>query len=164
MLLAWSLTEVIRYSYYFFSLLSIKLPILDWLRYSTFYALYPLGASSEAFIAYSTLPSLENLPFPDWVRALNPLRFLIGIMGPDVKEALLRQPWGRRIMWNLLRLTAGAKGVVRGRKWEGVDYVRLGLFAIWWPGMCTLADLSKVQDWRSVSESRGDNERKGWQA
>jgi very-long-chain (3R)-3-hydroxyacyl-CoA dehydratase len=135
MLLAWSLTEVIRYSYYFFSLLSVKIPILDWLRYTTFYALYPLGASSEAFIAYSTLPSFENLPFPNWVRALNPLRYLMSIMGPELKEKMLEKPYGRRIMWNLLRLTAGAKGAMRGRAWGAADYARLVLFLGWWPGM-----------------------------
>jgi very-long-chain (3R)-3-hydroxyacyl-CoA dehydratase len=46
MLLAWSLTEVIRYTYYATSLLGIKIRALDWLRYTTFLPLYPLGAAS----------------------------------------------------------------------------------------------------------------------
>jgi len=59
MYLSWSITEVIRYSYYVYSLLpNYETPYaLVWLRYTTFYILYPLGASSEAFLNYATLPS-----------------------------------------------------------------------------------------------------------
>lgn len=134
MLLAWSLTEVIRYSYYFLSLLSIKLPFMDWLRYTTFYPLYPLGASSEAFIAFSTLPPLSNLPIPESVRALNPLRWLVTSLPEPLKRALVGTAWGRRILWNLARLGAGAKMAAKGREWEVVDYARLALFGLWWPG------------------------------
>ena len=137
MLLAWSLTEVIRYSFYFFSLLNISIPILNWLRYTTFYALYPLGASSEAFIAFSTLPPFSNLPIPDSIRALNPLRAIIGFLPEGVKHAMVKTVWGRRILFNLAKLHANAKGVVRGQKWEAVDYARLVLFVGWWPGEST---------------------------
>lgn len=61
MVLAWSLTEVVRYAYYAFSLVSTPPHFLLWLRYTTFYILYPVGAGSEAFIVFSTLPSVASL-------------------------------------------------------------------------------------------------------
>lgn len=50
MVLAWSITEVIRYSYYAASVRGANYDLLTYLRYTTFYVLYPLGASSEAFL------------------------------------------------------------------------------------------------------------------
>ncbi|KAG9086392.1 hypothetical protein FRC07_013103 [Ceratobasidium sp. 392] len=57
MVLAWSITEVIRYSFYAFNLAGKEPGILVYLRYTTFYILYPLGASSEAALIYATLPN-----------------------------------------------------------------------------------------------------------
>ncbi|KAI1795703.1 PTPLA-domain-containing protein [Ganoderma leucocontextum] len=56
MVLSWSLTEVVRYSFYAFSLLGTEPAPLVFLRYTLFYVLYPTGASSEAFLMYATLP------------------------------------------------------------------------------------------------------------
>ncbi|KAH6914156.1 protein tyrosine phosphatase [Coprinopsis sp. MPI-PUGE-AT-0042] len=56
MVFAWSVTEVIRYTFYALNLLGINSSLLVWLRYTTFYVLYPLGASSEAFLTLATLP------------------------------------------------------------------------------------------------------------
>ncbi|KAG6845415.1 hypothetical protein H0H87_009762 [Tephrocybe sp. NHM501043] len=64
MLLSWCLTEVIRYSFYVLSLLERPSPLLLWLRYTTFYVLYPTGASSEALLIYAALPS--SSPIPGW--------------------------------------------------------------------------------------------------
>ncbi|ODO00606.1 hypothetical protein L198_02926 [Cryptococcus wingfieldii CBS 7118] len=67
MLLAWSIAEVVRYSFYTLSLLppaSVPSPItslLTWLRYTSFLVLYPLGAGSEAFLSFSTLPPFALL-------------------------------------------------------------------------------------------------------
>lgn len=67
MLLAWSLTEVIRYSYYVLSLAGAQVPFwLTWLRYTTFYFLYPLGAGSEALVALSTIPEWKNGRYTNW--------------------------------------------------------------------------------------------------
>ena len=57
MVLSWSLTEVVRYSFYAFSLLGTEPAPLVFLRYTLFYLLYPTGASSEAFLMYATLPT-----------------------------------------------------------------------------------------------------------
>jgi very-long-chain (3R)-3-hydroxyacyl-CoA dehydratase len=53
LLLCWGVTEVVRYSFYFCKLLgAVPYPIL-WARYTLFLVLYPLGVSSELFLAYS---------------------------------------------------------------------------------------------------------------
>jgi very-long-chain (3R)-3-hydroxyacyl-CoA dehydratase len=57
MVLAWSSTEVIRYLFYAFSLSGIESSALQWLRYTTFFVLYPVGAASEAFLMYASLPT-----------------------------------------------------------------------------------------------------------
>lgn len=62
MVLAWSATEVIRYLFYACGLLGYTPRPLTWLRYTTFYALYPLGAGSEAALIFSTLPKTSPLP------------------------------------------------------------------------------------------------------
>ncbi|EGF80962.1 hypothetical protein BATDEDRAFT_88218 [Batrachochytrium dendrobatidis JAM81] len=50
MVLAWSITEVVRYSYYALSLLAINPSALVWARYTFFYVLYPIGAGSELWL------------------------------------------------------------------------------------------------------------------
>ncbi|KAI9744789.1 MAG: hypothetical protein M1818_001714 [Claussenomyces sp. TS43310] len=55
MLLAWSVTEVIRYSYFTLNLSGLLPDFLAWLRYNTFYILYPLGISSECWLVYSAI-------------------------------------------------------------------------------------------------------------
>ncbi|ORY54381.1 tyrosine phosphatase-like protein [Leucosporidium creatinivorum] len=52
MVFAWSFTEVVRYLHYVASLVNVKVPVLEWLRYSTFYLMYPLGAGSECYLIF----------------------------------------------------------------------------------------------------------------
>ena len=67
MVFAWSLTEVLRYTYYALSLMGAQVPpVLTWLRYTTFYVLYPLGAGSEALVTLSTIPEWKNGQFLSW--------------------------------------------------------------------------------------------------
>ncbi|KAG8722617.1 hypothetical protein FRC08_017450 [Ceratobasidium sp. 394] len=61
MVLAWSITEVVRYSFYACNLAGKEPSLLLYLRYTTFYILYPLGASSEAALIFSTLPNSSPL-------------------------------------------------------------------------------------------------------
>lgn len=60
MVLSWALTEVVRYTFYASSLLQRTPPWLTWLRYTTFYVLYPTGAGSEAFDMFATLPPVPS--------------------------------------------------------------------------------------------------------
>ncbi|KAJ1982379.1 hypothetical protein H4R34_001727 [Dimargaris verticillata] len=57
MILAWSVTEVVRYSYYAANLLGANLSLLTWARYTFFFILYPVGAGSEATLIYKSLPA-----------------------------------------------------------------------------------------------------------
>nr|AFU52581.1 3-hydroxyacyl-CoA dehydratase [Sporobolomyces primogenomicus] len=52
MVTAWSFAEIIRYLHYATNLMNIKVPILEWIRYTAFYVLYPVGAGSEATLIY----------------------------------------------------------------------------------------------------------------
>ncbi|TFK53682.1 PTPLA-domain-containing protein, partial [Heliocybe sulcata] len=80
MLLSWSTTEIVRYTYYALSLLSsstspisyqVSIPYwLTYLRYTTFYLLYPTGAGSEAFCMYATLPKSNPLNSGPWVQKM----------------------------------------------------------------------------------------------
>lgn len=64
MLLAWSITEVIRYSYFVFFLSggpNAVPKLLQWLRYNTFFVLYPTGISSECWLVWrATGPAGEQ--------------------------------------------------------------------------------------------------------
>lgn len=54
-LTAWSITEIIRYSYYFANLIGIVPHILVWLRYTLFIILYPLGVTGELLCFYAAV-------------------------------------------------------------------------------------------------------------
>lgn len=59
---AWSITEILRYSFYVYSLVRPgAVPYwLVWLRYSAFYILYPMGAGSEWVLVLISLPEAER--------------------------------------------------------------------------------------------------------
>jgi very-long-chain (3R)-3-hydroxyacyl-CoA dehydratase len=79
MLVAWSVTEVIRYSYFVLSLSGYQPAFITWLRYNTFYVLYPLGISSECWIVYSAIEPARRLR-PEFAWALQAI-LLIYIPG-----------------------------------------------------------------------------------
>lgn len=55
---AWSITELVRYSFYFLSLFKIEWRPLLWMRYTFFIVLYPLGVTGEWLILI--YPILKN--------------------------------------------------------------------------------------------------------
>lgn len=67
--LSWSITEIIRYSYYAANLANPDaIPAwLVWLRYTTFYVLYPTGVSSEMYMIYLSLDSASKV-YGLWAR------------------------------------------------------------------------------------------------
>lgn len=65
MALAWSSAEVIRYSFYTFTLSGFNVYALLWLRYTMFYVLYPLGVASESSLIFLSLPHSPEL---GWLR------------------------------------------------------------------------------------------------
>ncbi|KAJ5129322.1 Protein-tyrosine phosphatase-like PTPLA [Penicillium bovifimosum] len=53
---AWGITEVIRYGFFSITLSGNSVPSWwTWLRYNTFYILYPIGISSECMLIYQAL-------------------------------------------------------------------------------------------------------------
>ncbi|ODA79982.1 hypothetical protein RJ55_02940 [Drechmeria coniospora] len=63
MLIAWSVTEVIRYSYFALNLSGLRPAFLTWLRYNTFFVLYPVGIFSECSLIYmATVPAALRNP------------------------------------------------------------------------------------------------------
>lgn len=67
--LLWSITEVIRYSYYAANLLGPDaVPYyLTWLRYSTFWVLYPTGVASEISMIVLSLGEAESV-YGAWLK------------------------------------------------------------------------------------------------
>lgn len=82
LLTAWSITEVIRYLFYFSTLCSKNGPPvpLTFLRYNLFLGLYPLGVASELLIIYSALPLAEatyGAPYK-WILIAGMLAYIPG--------------------------------------------------------------------------------------
>ncbi|OBA21081.1 PTPLA-domain-containing protein [Metschnikowia bicuspidata var. bicuspidata NRRL YB-4993] len=69
--LSWSITEVVRYSYYAANLKDAgSVPYwLTWLRYSLFYVLYPTGVASEMTMIYKSLGQAKAVvgPWYSWL-------------------------------------------------------------------------------------------------
>lgn len=53
---AWSITEVVRYAFYFFSLLDNVPYLIKWARYTLFFVLYPIGVLGELLLIFSAIP------------------------------------------------------------------------------------------------------------
>eukprot|EP01117_Protostelium_nocturnum_P002818 TRINITY_DN13737_c0_g1_i1.p1 TRINITY_DN13737_c0_g1~~TRINITY_DN13737_c0_g1_i1.p1 ORF type:complete len:217 (+),score=79.31 TRINITY_DN13737_c0_g1_i1:54-704(+) len=60
MVTSWSITEVVRYLFYFLNLYKKVPNFLVWLRYSLFLVLYPSGVAGEVGTLYSALPSFQS--------------------------------------------------------------------------------------------------------
>ncbi|CCC67507.1 hypothetical protein NCAS_0A09490 [Naumovozyma castellii] len=83
LLLAWSITEIVRYLYYFCMLVYAEgtPTILILLRYNLFWVLYPTGVASELFIIYSALSVAETKysPLYKWVLIGSMITYLPGL-------------------------------------------------------------------------------------
>lgn len=66
MVIAWSIAEIVRYSFYTFHLTSGVPGIVSWARYNFFFVLYPLGVFSEMMMVYQALP---------YAKLINPLYY-----------------------------------------------------------------------------------------
>ncbi|KHJ80199.1 tyrosine phosphatase-like protein, PTPLA [Oesophagostomum dentatum] len=60
LLTAWSVTEVIRYSFYALGLFGAVPSFLTWMRYTLFIVLYPLGVSGELLTLIGSLPEVAE--------------------------------------------------------------------------------------------------------
>lgn len=69
-LVAWGITEVIRYGFFVYREgVSQRIPSwLTWLRYNTFFVLYPIGISSECWLMWLAMkPAQEEEKGLDWL-------------------------------------------------------------------------------------------------
>ncbi|XP_069052367.1 very-long-chain (3R)-3-hydroxyacyl-CoA dehydratase 2 [Lepisosteus oculatus] len=57
---AWTITEIIRYSFYTFSLLNHLPYLIKWARYTLFIVLYPMGVTGELLTIYAALPYVRE--------------------------------------------------------------------------------------------------------
>lgn len=79
MLLAWSVTEVIRYSFLALKLVGFEPAAFVWLRYSSYLILYPLGITSEMIQMWRALdPAKQTYGMPFWAS----LGFCLFILWP----------------------------------------------------------------------------------
>ncbi|GAV61616.1 PTPLA domain-containing protein [Cephalotus follicularis] len=61
LVISWSITEIIRYSFFGLKEAFGVIPSwLKWLRYSTFFLMYPIGISSEVGLIYLSLPYIKE--------------------------------------------------------------------------------------------------------
>lgn len=134
MLLAWSITETIRYPFYFFALLNKAIYAIDFLRYNTFLVLYPLGAGSEAFLSFSTVPPLASLPYVP--RFINAFHDIVHRLPVSVAQNILHTAPGRSFLVAIARARAAAES--GGYIWTPIQLVRLALFFVWWPALFEL--------------------------
>ncbi|XP_043930849.1 very-long-chain (3R)-3-hydroxyacyl-CoA dehydratase 2 [Protopterus annectens] len=58
--IAWTITEIIRYSFYTFSLLNHLPYLIKWARYTLFIVLYPMGVTGELLTIYTALPYVRK--------------------------------------------------------------------------------------------------------
>ncbi|XP_067934996.1 very-long-chain (3R)-3-hydroxyacyl-CoA dehydratase 2-like [Watersipora subatra] len=56
LLIAWTVTEIIRYSYYVLNLAKLEVYPIVWCRYTLFIVLYPIGVAGELLCMYRALP------------------------------------------------------------------------------------------------------------
>jgi len=59
LLFAWSITEIIRYGYYFLNLIGLS-QLIVWFRYTLFIALYPIGVAGELTCLYYSLAHVQE--------------------------------------------------------------------------------------------------------
>ena len=61
MLLAWSVTEVVRYGYFVQTLRGADPGFLTWFRYNGFFVLYPVGIGSEVVMIVKASSEMGDL-------------------------------------------------------------------------------------------------------
>ncbi|KAG5487034.1 hypothetical protein LSCM1_07703 [Leishmania martiniquensis] len=118
MLVSWCLSEVIRYSFYTTSLVSVRSAWLTWLRYSAFMVLYPVGITGEIGCLYKALPYIkEHKPWT--VELPNTLNFTFSWHNGVWFILLGVYPYGSYVMYSYMlsqRRKIFAKAASEGAK------------------------------------------------
>jgi very-long-chain (3R)-3-hydroxyacyl-CoA dehydratase len=85
LLFAWTITEIIRYSYYVLHLVGFS-KLIEWFRYTLFIVLYPIGVTGELICIYYALSfvrerSMWSIKMPNAFNLTFDYQyFLIGVM------------------------------------------------------------------------------------
>ena len=128
MLIAWSVTEVIRYSYFALTLSGFQPGFITWLRYNTFYILYPLGISSECVMIYKAVEPARALR-PEFAWALQ-LILLVYVPGECLLAAVVLGVSNQLMESRLLYLVHTHDGPeAEGYEGEGQGGAELGIIA-----------------------------------
>ncbi|KAJ3268589.1 hypothetical protein HDV01_002549 [Terramyces sp. JEL0728] len=79
MVIAWSITEIVRYGYYALNLIYGTAPLFStYIRYTFFFVLYPVGAASEFMLIQYAIPfAQQTQPLYGFV-----FTFIAGMYGP----------------------------------------------------------------------------------
>lgn len=88
--IAWGVTEVVRYLFYFFRVLNPKREppkVLVWLRYTLFLVLYPLGVASELALAHASLEPLAKSKILDVLQMPNAIN--VSLHGPTLMRVFM---------------------------------------------------------------------------
>ncbi len=121
MLVAWSATEVIRYSYFVLNLRGWVPGFVTWLRYNAFYVMYPLGIGSECWLIW-----LASGVAPAWYGWA--LWAILGAYVPGEFRQFRLHSLGGEIKEDWANLRQGAIFYIRtwlrrgGRRWGGRDW------------------------------------------
>ena len=99
MLLAWALSEVVRYPWYAATTAGVCPYWLTWLRYTMFIPLYPVGVAGEMAAAYFALPAIAAQGLHS-VRLANPWNFGFDY-GVFIKVLLVLYPF---LWWQLFSM------------------------------------------------------------
>ncbi|KAK7196415.1 protein tyrosine phosphatase [Novymonas esmeraldas] len=101
MLVAWCLSEIIRYSFYGASLVNAKVAPLTWLRYSAFMVLYPVGITGEIGCLYKALPFIQEHK-PWTVELPNRMNFTFSWYNTVWFTLLGVYPYGSYVMYSYM--------------------------------------------------------------
>ncbi|KAG5507726.1 hypothetical protein JIQ42_08014 [Leishmania sp. Namibia] len=101
MLIAWCLSEIIRYSFYSANLVSVRPAWLTWLRYSAFMVLYPVGITGEVGCLYKALPYIQEHK-PWTVELPNKLNFTFSWYNSVWCILLGIYPYGSYVMYSYM--------------------------------------------------------------
>ncbi|XP_061419591.1 very-long-chain (3R)-3-hydroxyacyl-CoA dehydratase 2-like isoform X1 [Lethenteron reissneri] len=102
-IVTWMVTEIVRYSFYTFTLLQYIPYCVKWARYSFFIVLYPLGVLGELLTIHAALPHVQrkglySITMPNAHNfSFDYHTFLIAIMIAYVPGALGHHSWVWRI-------------------------------------------------------------------
>ncbi|CAJ1005604.1 putative Protein tyrosine phosphatase-like protein, PTPLA [Leishmania naiffi] len=118
MVVAWCLSEVIRYSFYGANLVNATVSPLTWLRYSAFMVLYPVGITGEIGCLYKALPYIKKHK-PWTVEMPNKLNFTFSWYNCVWFILLGVYPYGSYVMYSYMlaqRRKMFAKAASEGAK------------------------------------------------